>query len=558
MVQPSPAPRKPRRLLWLGVTLLALLNLLSALALALLPYRQALFPALGISSNQPTPKPASPWYLAGGGSCVQLPSPPPQQISNVRVSHDDFLAHSEPEIAENPLNPLNLVGGSKFFTDPAHYLFKIGYYTSMDGGCTWTDGGILPGYESYRLTSDISFAFGRHNDVYGAVLVDGMAGNNRFSGIAVSRSTDGGRTFQAPVLVQADPTGATFSDKPWIGIDNTRGPFSGAIYVVWNLDSTTTNSAPIYFSRSTDGGRTFSRGKEIDGVSPVCRFGAPSGSAGALTCNSALGATPVIGPDGAISVVYAYIDPRLADEGDNGQDQGSIQQSGAQALLQRQPYLAQCSVLPPSNAAHTHLLVVQSRDGGQTWSNPVDAAEVDDLPFHFRNSCFRNFSLPAFAADTARGTLYLAWSDERSGDADILLARSTDGGQTWGAPVRVNDDPVGDGKDQFQPQIAVAPNGVVSVMFFDRRRDSSNLLIDVYLAQSTDGGQTFHPNVRVTNAASDPSVDAPIPSDGTNVTFFGDYQGLAVDNHFAHVFWNDTRTGSQEIFTAAMPSIQPS
>ncbi|HEY7356268.1 MAG TPA: sialidase family protein, partial [Ktedonobacterales bacterium] len=170
---------------------------------------------------------------------------------------------------------------------------------------------------------------------------------------------------------------------------------------------------------------------------------------------------------------------------------------------------------------------------------------------------FRNFSLPAFAADSARGTLYLAWSDERNGDADILLARSTDGGQSWSVPVRVNNDPVGDGKDQFQPQLAVAPNGVVSVMFFDRRSDPNNLLIDVYLAQSTDGGQTFYPNVRVTTVASDPSIDAPVPDDGSNVTFFGDYQGLAVDNHFAHVFWNDTRTGSQEIFTAAVPSIQP-
>jgi hypothetical protein len=95
-------------------------------------------------------------------------------------------------------------------------------------------------------------------------------------------------------------------------------------------------------------------------------------------------------------------------------------------------------------------------------------------------------------------------------------------------------------------------------MFFDRRRDPNNLLIDVYLAQSTDGGQTFHHNMRVTSVASDPTVNPPIPSDGSNVTFFGDYQGLAVDNHFAHVFWNDTRAGSQEIFTAAMPSLQPS
>ena len=67
-------------------------------------------------------------------------------FANVRVSHDTYLAHSEPMLVENPKNPLNLVGGSKFFTDPAHYAFQIGYYSSFDGGCTWTDGGVLPGF----------------------------------------------------------------------------------------------------------------------------------------------------------------------------------------------------------------------------------------------------------------------------------------------------------------------------------------------------------------------------------------------------------------------------
>ena len=49
---------------------------------------------------------------------------------------DEVLA-AEPE-------PLHLVGGSKFFTDPAHYRFKIGFFASFDGGCTWSDGGVLP------------------------------------------------------------------------------------------------------------------------------------------------------------------------------------------------------------------------------------------------------------------------------------------------------------------------------------------------------------------------------------------------------------------------------
>lgn len=554
--QPALPPERPRRSRgWLWIVFTAVVVVIIAaggVVLAVPPLRQAVLHFPG-GANTTTPGNPGPWYLANGGKCVQLPMPAPTQITNVRVSHDTYLAHSEPEIAENPLNPLNLVGGSKFFTNPARYQFKIGYYTSFDGGCTWTDGGFLPGYEQYTLTSDISFAFGRHNEVYAAVLVDGETGNGQFSGVAVSRSTDGGRHFAPPVLIHPDPTGATFSDKPWIGVDDTNGPYAGSIYIAWNLDDNTSPSAPIYFSRSTDGGKTFSPGVEISGDSPLCQFGEPAG--GALSCNSALGATPVISPDGTISVVYAYLDPDRSDEGDigliqNGNDQASIN-------LGSQSSLASCRPLSPDRFTHTHLFVVQSRDGGATWSAPIDAATVYDVPFHFNNSCFRNFSLPAFAADSTNGTLYLSWADERNGDADILLERSTDGGATWSAPVRVNDDPVGDGKDQFQPQVAVAPNGVVSVMFFDRRNDPNNILIDTYLAQSTDGGQSFHPNMRVTSVSWNPSIDAPVPDDGSGSTFIGDYQGLAVDNHFAHVFWNDTRTGAQEIFTAAMPSVQP-
>ena len=75
----------------------------------------------------------------------------------------------------------------------------------------------------------------------------------------------------------------------------------------------------------------------------------------------------------------------------------------------------------------------------------------------------------------------------------------------------------------------------------------------MYLAQSSDGGASFLPNVRVTTASWDPAVDAPV--DGGGAQFIGDYQGLAADDQFVHPFWNDTRTGAQEIFTAAVPSV---
>jgi hypothetical protein len=165
---------------------------------------------------------------------------------------------------------------------------------------------------------------------------------------------------------------------------------------------------------------------------------------------------------------------------------------------------------------------------------------------------YRVISLPAFACDPKTGQLYLTWSDKGSRDADILLVTSKDHGQTWSSPVRVNDDPMQNGANQFQPQLAVAPNGVVSISFFDTRTDPHHQLIDVYLAQSVDHGRSFLKNVRVTTQSWDPAVNAPI--DGAGLQFIGDYQGLAADNLFAHPFWNDTRTGRQDIFTAAVPS----
>ena len=162
---------------------------------------------------------------------------------------------------------------------------------------------------------------------------------------------------------------------------------------------------------------------------------------------------------------------------------------------------------------------------------------------------------PLCGCDPATGQLYAAWADNATGDADILFATSRDGGRTWSAPLRVNDDPPRDGANQFQPQLAVAPNGVVSVTFFDTRLDLQHHLIDVFLAQSVDHGGSFRQNVRVTTRSWEPKIDAPVDPD--HLQFIGDYQGLAVDNQYVHPFWNETRTGAQEIFTAAIPSAAP-
>src|SRR5205809_557554 len=222
----------------------------------------------------PTPTPIPAYTIPGEQDCVKFSQHVQAPFANVRVSHDNYLAHSEPMLAENPKNPLNLVGGSKFFTDTAHYKFQIGYFSSFDGGCTWTDGGVLPGFEKNETTSDVSFAFGKHNDVYAAVLyTTGGAQSN--SGIAVLTSNDGGKTFGNPVSVFEARANQVFSDKPWIAVDQTGGPYSGYIYVVWSYDHNGTCgginncSEALAFSRSTDGGKTFLPISLVEGNAPL-------------------------------------------------------------------------------------------------------------------------------------------------------------------------------------------------------------------------------------------------------------------------------------------------
>jgi hypothetical protein len=478
-----------------------------------------------ITQSTPSPTPAQ-YSLTHGGSCITLGEHPRPPYTNIRVSHDAYPAHSEPMLVENPRNPLNLVGGTKFFTNPGRYRFQIGYFSSFDGGCTWEDGGVFPGFARSETTSDITFAFGLHNDVYALVLNTSSVTASGESGVSVLTSHDGGRTFGSPVSVFEDTSGKTFSDKPWIAVDQTGGSRSGTVYAVWSYDhhgfcgSGNFCSQELAFSRSIDGGKSFSPMRFVEGQAPFCTNPARGRPTGSLLCDGALGATPAVLPDGSLAVVFQYMDVM---------SRGGIS---------------------------SRLVMVSSPDGGLTWNAPAQIATMHDIPGLFQPERYRNSSLPAFACDPRTGQLYVTWSDESSGDADILFSTSNDRGRTWTSlPIRVNDDLSADGVNQFQPQIAVAPDGVVSIIFFDTRLDAQHHFIDVFLAQSSDRGASFLPNQRVTTQHWDPAVGAPVDENG--LQFIGDYQGLSADDTFVHPFWNDTRTGRQEIFTVALPSAQP-
>lgn len=297
----------------------------------------------------------------------------------------------------------------------------------------------------------------------------------------------------APGILVSKSTdgGATFAepvrldnggDKEYLTVDKRND----AIYVTWENAGSLGNQG-IYFSKSTDHGATFSPRQQIS-----------TNSGG--TNN---GSTPSVGPNGEIYVVWSNF--------------------GSTLWLQR------------------------SLDGGTTWL-PSDKAIRTDVqtPPSPLNGGFRNPPIPASACDATSGPysgrIYVVWADRRYGDPDILLSYSDDGGDTWSAPVRVNDDVIGNGADQFFPWVHVDDGGNVQVTFLDRREDPNNYLFGEYLATSTDGGQTFGPNIRVSDGIYGP----------TNYGFLGDYTGAASGGGKIHPLWPDGRNGNPDIFSVSV------
>ncbi len=155
---------------------------------------------------------------------------------------------------------------------------------------------------------------------------------------------------------------------------------------------------------------------------------------------------------------------------------------------------------------------------------------------------YRANGLPVTACDLSdspnRGTIYINWSDQRngSGDTDIWLAKSTDGGDTWSSPVRVNDDEPG--KQQFFTWMTIdQTTGYLYFVFYDRRQYNDDNT-DVYLAISTDGGQTFI-NRRISESPF-------VPNEGV---FFGDYTNITAHQGIVRPIWARFSDGKMSIWT---------
>jgi hypothetical protein len=437
--------------------------------------------------------------------------------SNVDASNED-TPQSETSITVDPNNPSDVVGGSNEIVR-----LPMRAYFSSNGGKSFgaVDLPLPPPATTNGVDfgSDPGVAFDTHGNVYYSYIVvffNRTFGSIQGTEVAVAKSTDGGKTWPQATFFNFNSGSGKFNDKPMIAVDtNPSSPFRDWVYVAWdnasnNAGKSSSNNA-LLFSRSTDGGATFS--------APIAVNSLTGGA------NSVIAADPFVGPNGEVYVAW-------------------------------------------HDVQNNRVMVNSSFDGGAMFGQPVTIAPtltpfaVAIAPQASRGALV----YPACGADQSggshRGTLYCSWMDETANNGtDIFLARSSDRGQQWTAPLRVNDDRQGVVKDQFNQWLAVDPiTGAVDLSWNDARNDPADTKTDVFFTSSTDGGLTFAPNVKVTTAMSDESAANPFADAGNQ---YGDYEGIAAFDGVAHPIWTDGRldatidpaTGQrlgEEVFSASI------
>ncbi len=193
--------------------------------------------------------------------------------------------------------------------------------------------------------------------------------------------------------------------------------------------------------------------------------------------------------------------------------------------------------------------VARSTDGGDTWALVTDPASGKTQPSHAAStsSCgraalkgnVRYLPSPQIAVDSG-GVVHVVYSyDPDGGGADIVdvfYRRSTDNGATWSPEVRVNDD--GTTTDQFFPTMSVGETGQISIAWYDRRNDTTdNLLVDYYQRMSLDGGVTWdQPSVRLSDVSSPIFLDTNLAT-----CYHGDYDTQVQTSSHVVAQWADDR-----------------
>lgn len=417
----------------------------------------------------------------------------------------DTTAQNETPLAVNPLDPQNILTGNNDW----NFNNGCGVNVSFNGGKTWTKtlpNGFIPGITRFTNDPDVpgtgdgdfggdpAAAFGPDGTAYFACF----SYDGRSTMLLLSRSTDGGRTWQAGAhAIPSDPLTLVSAFNGQGISKGSNGQFpdhdamfvgpDGTIYVTWAQFHGFGSASPVWISTSRDGGGSFSRPVKV--------------SSGNVRSNQ--DQRIVTNADGSV----AYVTFDNAIQGGKG----------------------------------TSMFVSKSSDHGQTWSTPSQFAVFTNPVCLFPPYCFNisggQFrgpgSYPAPAYNRVDNRLYVAYADiDVDGVAKIFITSASANDLTnWTPRTVVSAVPKG---DRFAAELGVAPNGRIDLAFYDRSY-TSNSLVDLTYATSSDFGATWR-SVRVSKSGFDPSAYG-VPAGSGVRPFIGDYNGIVSLVNMAGMTW---------------------
>ena len=463
----------------------------------------------------------------------------------------DRREQNEPTLAIDPRNTSVWTAGSNdYCASPTAGDAWAGFYRSTSAGASgsWVDS-LLPGYRGD--TSNQGTASPVHQMVAGGALAAGdpmmswdgkgdlfYMGNNFNRGAADGKSarsrdntgdvwvatyaptnpsdssTDGSKYVRTVLLATNTFGVGSFNDKT----DLVADPASGNVYAAWS-DFHGSGCNQILFSRSTDGGATFSAPLKIS--SGICSNQGPS---------------IAVGPSGKVYVAW---------QGDTG---GAF--SKAPGSVNGAAFATSGDFGGSFGSARLVLTYAPFLSGAFSGNG---ARDCGDGPL----ACPTGFTFPRFdlagpflASDTSHGTLVMGFqAQQSSGQGQIEYTFSTDGGSSWSAPGLLEASATG---HQFFPWLT-ASGGRVNAIWYDSRGDASyaptrppcndasgatSACLNVRYAESTDGGKTWQPSVQVTDTPTNLNYEQ---FGGRRVPFFGDYITVAAQGDTIGAVWTDQR-----------------
>ncbi len=406
------------------------------------------------------------------------------QYTNTRI-YPSAVNQIEPFIVRHPLNQKILFASAYTITSVGFR--SEGIYVSTNGGNSWRGNDTCTGSNIGSHGGDP----GPIIDKNGRFIITHQGGLP--TGMFSNYSTDQGLSWSNnyPILTGDNDKGSPQTD------DAPASPYYGNTYLAWTRFSP---PFPIVFSYTSNGGTNWSSVIQINN---------------AYNTNRSYGPAIGIGPNGTIYTVWA-------------------------------------SSSPNSPFTEDRVGFAKSSNGGLNWSVSEGAIDCNGIrttqlpPWTIRANSFPVIDIDK-TGGSRNGWIYVVVTDKSiapaGNDPDIVFHRSTDQGSTWSAGVRVNQDAINNGRNQFFPSIRVDENGGINIAYFDSRNSVDS--VDVYLSRSIDGGISWS-DFRVTAQRFRPQAVSGAGGAGN----MGDNIGLTSGNGNLYPVWMSNQTGVFQTWTA--------